>query len=102
WNYVNHIRTANYSRLQEGTSLFTVKIMDPDGTWGHETQLLKIIVLPPWYRTWWAYLLYALCFAGTIYNYIRYTRTQERLKYEIKLAHVENEKEKELMERKLT
>jgi signal transduction histidine kinase/ligand-binding sensor domain-containing protein/CheY-like chemotaxis protein len=102
WNYVNHIRTANYSRLQEGAYFFKVKIMDPDGTWGHETQLLQIIVLPPWYRTWWAYLLYGLCFAGAIYLYIRYTRTQERLRYEIKLAHVENEKEKELMEKKLT
>jgi signal transduction histidine kinase/ligand-binding sensor domain-containing protein/CheY-like chemotaxis protein/AraC-like DNA-binding protein len=102
WNYVNHIRTANYSRLQEGKYLFKVKIMNPDGTWGHETQLLQITVLPPWYRTWWAYLLYGACFAGAIYVYIRYTRTQERLRYEIKLAHVENEKEKELMERKLS
>jgi signal transduction histidine kinase/ligand-binding sensor domain-containing protein/CheY-like chemotaxis protein/AraC-like DNA-binding protein len=102
WNYVNHIRTANYSRLQEGTYFFKVKILDPDGTWGHETQLLKIVVLPPWYRTWWAYLLYGACFAGAVYLYIRYTRTQERLRYEIKLAHIENEKEKELMEKKLT
>ncbi|WP_243751657.1 two-component regulator propeller domain-containing protein [Niastella caeni] len=102
WNYVNRIRTANYSRLQEGNYLFKVKIMNPDGTWGNETQLLQIIVLPPWYRTWWAYLLYVLCFAGGIYIYIRYTRTQERLRYEIKLAHIENEKEKELMEKKLT
>jgi signal transduction histidine kinase/CheY-like chemotaxis protein len=102
WNYVNHIRTANYSRLQEGKYLFKVKIMNPDGSWGPETRLLNIIVLPPWFRTWWAYLLYAICFAGAIYIYIRYTRTQERLKYEIKLAHIENEKEKELMEKKLT
>ncbi|OQP57333.1 two-component regulator propeller domain-containing protein [Niastella populi] len=102
WNYVNRIRTANYSRLQEGKYQFRVKIMNPDGTWGNETRLLNIIVLPPWYRTWWAYLLYAVSFAGIIYIYIRYTRTQERLRYEIKLAHVENEKEKELMERKMT
>jgi signal transduction histidine kinase/ligand-binding sensor domain-containing protein/CheY-like chemotaxis protein/AraC-like DNA-binding protein len=102
WNYVNRIRTANYSRLQEGKYQFKVKIMNPDGTWGNETQLLNIIVLPPWYRTWWAYLLYIGSFAGVIYVYIRYTRTQERLRYEIKLAHVENEKEKELMERKMT
>jgi signal transduction histidine kinase/CheY-like chemotaxis protein len=102
WNYVNRIRTANYSRLQEGKYFFKVKIMNRDGTWGNETQLLQIIILPPWYRTWWAYLLYMACFAGAIYVYIRYTRTQERLKYEIKLAHVENEKEKELMEKKLT
>jgi signal transduction histidine kinase/ligand-binding sensor domain-containing protein/CheY-like chemotaxis protein/AraC-like DNA-binding protein len=102
WNYVNRIRTANYSRLQEGKYQFRVKIMNPDGTWGNETQLLNIIVLPPWYRTWWAYLLYFVSFAGVIYVYIRYTRTQERLRYEIKLAHIENEKEKELMERKMT
>ena len=102
WNYVNRIRTANYSRLQEGQYQFKVKIMNPDGTWGKETQLLQLIVLPPWYRTSWAYLLYAACFAGLIYIYIRYTRTQERLKYEIKLAHIENEKDKELMEKKLT
>ncbi|OQP58276.1 hybrid sensor histidine kinase/response regulator [Niastella vici] len=102
WNYVDRIRTANYSRLQEGKYLFKVKIMNPDGTWGPETKLLQIIVLPPWYRTWWAYLFYIVCFGAIIYLYIRYTRTQERLKYEIKLAHVENEKEKELMERKLT
>ena len=102
WNYVNHIRTANYSRLQEGKYLFKVKIMNRDGTWSNETQLLQIVVLPPWYRTWWAYLLYGVCFAGVIYIYIRYTRAQERLKYEIKLAHIENEKDKELMEKKLT
>jgi signal transduction histidine kinase/ligand-binding sensor domain-containing protein/CheY-like chemotaxis protein len=102
WNYVNHIRTANYSRLQEGEYLFKVKIMNPDGTWSAESQLLQIIVLPPWYRTWWAYCLYAACFAGAIYIYIRYARTQERLRYEIKLAHIENEKDKELMEKKLT
>lgn len=102
WNYVNHIRTANYSRLQEGKYLFKVMIMNPNGAWSNETQLLQIIVLPPWYRTWWAYLLYGVCFAGVIYIYIKYTRTQERLKYEIKLAHLENEKEKELMEKKLT
>ncbi|WP_207513968.1 hybrid sensor histidine kinase/response regulator transcription factor [Longitalea luteola] len=102
WNYVNHIRTANYSRLQEGKYGFKVKVKRSDGSWGQERQLLQIIVLPPWYRTLWAYILYGVCFAGAIYIYIRYTRTQERLKYEIRLAHMENEKDKELMEKKLT
>jgi DNA-binding response OmpR family regulator/anti-sigma regulatory factor (Ser/Thr protein kinase) len=43
-----------------------------------------------------------LVFAGTIYLYIWYARRQERLKYEIKLAHLESEKEKNLTEKKIS
>ncbi|MFT3827491.1 MAG: two-component regulator propeller domain-containing protein [Chitinophagaceae bacterium] len=102
WNYISNLRTANYSRLQEGNYVFKVKATRPDGIWSNETKLLTITVLPPWYRTWWAYLTYLLCAAGIIYLYIRYTRRQERLRYEIKLAHLENEKDKELTEKKLS
>ncbi len=102
WNYVNNTRTANYSKLAAGNYQFKIKVASPDGSWSRETQLLRIIVLPPWYQTWWAYLLYALAFAGSVYLYIQYARRQERLKFEIKLAHIENEKEKNLAERKLS
>lgn len=102
WNYVNNTRTANYSRLQEGRYTFYVKVKKPDGRWGAQTELVKIIVLPPWYRTWWAYTLYVLCALLVVSLYIRYTKRQERLRYEIKLAHLENEKDKELTEKKLS
>jgi signal transduction histidine kinase/ligand-binding sensor domain-containing protein/DNA-binding response OmpR family regulator len=102
WNYAGDVRTANYSKLGEGNYVFKIKASNPDGTWSGETQLLKITVLPPWYRTWWAYLLYGLFLAGVIYIYTRYAKRQERLKYEIKLAHLESEKEKILSEKKLS
>ncbi|WP_315821436.1 ATP-binding protein [Paraflavitalea speifideaquila] len=102
WNYVKDSRTANYSRLQEGTFQFLVKASNPDGSWGTEARLLQVTVLPPWFRTWWAYILYACILFSGIYAYIRYTRRQERLRYEIRLAHLENEKDKELMEKKLS
>jgi len=101
WNYIN-ARTANYSRLAAGSYDFKVKVSGSDGKWGKEAQLLRIIILPPWYQTWWAYLLYAMVFAGSVYLYIEYARKQERMKYEIKLAHLESEKEKTLSERKLS
>jgi signal transduction histidine kinase/ligand-binding sensor domain-containing protein len=102
WNYVNNVRTANYSRLQEGTYSFKVKVTNSDGVWSDETQLLKITILPPWYRTWLAYSFYALILFGAIYLYVVYSKRQERLKYEVKLAHLENEKEKELTEKKIS
>jgi signal transduction histidine kinase/ligand-binding sensor domain-containing protein/DNA-binding response OmpR family regulator len=102
WNYVNDIRTANYSKLREGNYTFKIKVTNPDGAWSSATNLLQITVLPPWYRTWWAYVLYGLFFAGSVYIYIMYTKRQERLKFEIKLAHLEGEKEKKLSEKKLS
>lgn len=102
WNYVNNIRTANYSRLQEGTYTFKIKVTNSDGVWSEETQLLKITILPPWYRTWWAYTLYVLILFAAIYLYVVYSKRQERLKYEVKLVHLENEKEKELTEKKIS
>jgi len=102
WNYVNNIRTANYSRLLEGTYIFKIKVTNSDGVWSAEKQLLKIVVLPPWYRSWWAYLLYASILFGAVYLYIVYNKRQERLNYEVKLAHLENEKEKELTEKKIS
>jgi len=102
WNYTAGSRTASYTRLAEGTYIFRIRATDEDGKWSDRAQAITIIVLPPWYRTWWAYLLYGLCVATGIYLYIRYTSRQERLKYEVKLAHLENEKEKELNEKKLS
>ena len=102
WNYSNSVHTANYSWLEEGTYYFRIKATDAQGRWGQEVTALKIVVLPPWYRTWWAYLLYFSFTAGCIWLYIRYTAAKQRLQYEVKLAHLEKEKEKELNERKLS
>ena len=102
WINSNGSRTANYSSLREGSYTFKVKVSHADGAWSPETELLQLVILPPWYRTWWAYLIYAFVIAGGVLTYIKYTRSKERLRYEVKLAHLENEKEKELIERKLS
>ncbi|WP_245552028.1 hybrid sensor histidine kinase/response regulator transcription factor [Chitinophaga pinensis] len=102
WNDGGEARTANYTRLQEGRYIFKVRVTNADGKWGQELQLLKVIVLPPWYRTPWAYMAYLILVSMLIYAYIQYKSRQERLKYEIKLAHLESEKEKEINEKKLS
>ena len=102
WNYVDNIRTANYSRLHEGTYAFKIKVTNGGGIWSEENNLLTVVVLPPWYRTWWAYALYVILLVSAVYLYIIYSKRQVRLKYEIKLANIEKEKEKELTEKKLS
>lgn len=102
WNDAGESRTANYTHLQEGDYNFMIRVTNADGNWGKDIQLLRIIVLPPWYRTPWAYGLYLALILGAIYLFMEYRSRQERLRYEIRLAHLESEKEKEINEKKLS
>ncbi len=101
WNFINDAHTANYSRLQEGDYIFEVKISSSGTKWGAPQSLLYITILPPWYRTWWAYALYFLLAAIIIYLYSIYKNRQTQMKYEVQLAHLETQKEKELNEKKI-
>ncbi|MDQ0106962.1 signal transduction histidine kinase/ligand-binding sensor domain-containing protein/DNA-binding response OmpR family regulator [Chitinophaga terrae (ex Kim and Jung 2007)] len=101
WINAGQTRTANYTHLREGNYVFEVRASNADGVWGPDQQTISITVLPPWYRTWWAYLLYVGSTIAAIYLYISYRTREEKLKYEIRLAHLEKEKEKELNEKKL-
>lgn len=101
WNYVQNERTATYRYLPAGDYEFKVKASNQDGVWFEDYSSFYIRILPPWYQTWWAYLLY-LAMAGTlIYYYQKYKARQAALQYEIQLAQFETQKEKELNERKI-
>ncbi|MDR7209558.1 two-component regulator propeller domain-containing protein [Flavobacterium piscis] len=102
WHYVDNIRSANYSRLTEGDYVLKIKSTNAEGVWNTKTISLPITILPPWYRSGWAYLSYALFIAFIIYLVDKYQRQQAHLKYEVKLSQDLAKQEKELNEKKLT
>ncbi|WP_221452845.1 hybrid sensor histidine kinase/response regulator transcription factor [Mucilaginibacter sp. FT3.2] len=102
WNYVKNQRSVTYRYLPAGDYLFKVKAANQDGIWFENYATLKIRILPPWYKAWWAYLSYILIVATLIYYYLTYRSNEARLKYEVKIAQISAEKEKELNERKLS
>ncbi|MFD1604804.1 two-component regulator propeller domain-containing protein [Flavobacterium artemisiae] len=102
WNYTSKENRANYSRLTEGTYVFKVKTTDVFGNWTNEVALATVTILPPWYRTWWAYTLYLIGAIATIYIYVDYHKNKERLRYEIKLARMEHTKDKEHAEKQFS
>ena len=99
WNYVGQARKANYSRLPEGRYTFKVKTTNFKGGWNKAVSLINIEVLPPWYRTWWAYSLYLLAGIAGILAYLKYNKNREELKYKVKIAELESKKEKEIAEK---
>jgi ligand-binding sensor domain-containing protein/DNA-binding response OmpR family regulator/anti-sigma regulatory factor (Ser/Thr protein kinase) len=99
WNYVDQVRKANYTRLAAGKYVFKVKTTNFRGGWNKEESLVTIVVLPPWYSTWWAYSFYLLAGVGIFYGYIKYNKNKEKLKYKVKIAELERTKEKEIAEK---
>jgi signal transduction histidine kinase/ligand-binding sensor domain-containing protein/DNA-binding response OmpR family regulator len=60
WNYVRKQRKATYTNLPAGNYTFRVKCSST-GVFDNKTdQSLKILILPPWWKTIWAYLAYAI------------------------------------------
>jgi signal transduction histidine kinase/ligand-binding sensor domain-containing protein/DNA-binding response OmpR family regulator len=102
WNYVKNQKSVTYRYLPPGDYKFKVKAANQDGIWFDNYTILKIKVLPPWYRTWWAFFSYFLILTTIVYYYLLYRSKQAMLKYEIKIAQISAEKEKELNERKLS
>jgi signal transduction histidine kinase/DNA-binding response OmpR family regulator/ligand-binding sensor domain-containing protein len=102
WHYVDNIRTANYSRLTEGNYVLKIKSTNAEGVWNSKAISLPITILPPWYRSLFAYFLYALTIAFVIYVVNKYQRKQTQLKYEVKYSQDLAKQEKELNEKKLT
>ena len=59
-------RTAHYTNLTWGEYTFRVRGTNNDGVGGEETRI-QITILPPWWATWWAYLLYVILIGGSAY-----------------------------------
>ncbi len=94
WNNSFNLRNASYTHLSEGNYIFRVRCTNADGIWGNKDIAIKIRVLPPWFRTWWAYLFYLSLISWLIYLYLNYRARQTKLEYEIKISLLEAERKK--------
>ncbi len=71
WLYVGNLRRATYTNLPAGNYVFKVRAANNDGTWSESQINLDIKVLPPPWRTPWAYSLYALLITFTLFFFLR-------------------------------
>ena len=51
---------AAYTNLEPGTYTFKVIASNAYGVWNDVGKSLVITLLPPWWKTWWAYTIYAV------------------------------------------
>ncbi len=65
WVDWNDNKFKEYTNLPAGSYTFRVRAMAHTGRISEEA-VFSFVVLPPWYATWWAYLIYALLIGGLI------------------------------------
>ncbi|MDN5213550.1 two-component regulator propeller domain-containing protein [Fulvivirgaceae bacterium BMA12] len=95
WQEVVNIRSAHYNKIPPGDYTFWVKGSNNDGLWNEKITSMKITILPPLWKTWWAYCIYVLMAAAFAYMLHKNIINRERLKSNLELeranrAHSEN------------
>jgi len=89
-------RLANYLHLPAGTYTFRVQGSNSKGIWSKHLAELKIRVLPPWWRSWWAYVLYLMLLAAGVRAYFRFSVNRAKLKAQLAYETREAGRVKEL------
>ena len=94
---------VDFNNLREGNYRFVVKAKNSMGYVSPEGSY-SFMVLPPWYRTWWSFLLFATLFLGLAYFSLKYylmaaanRRAQEQAR-ELARERIVNEKLQEANE----
>jgi signal transduction histidine kinase/ligand-binding sensor domain-containing protein/DNA-binding response OmpR family regulator len=76
WTFVNaDKRSAKYTNLNPGEYIFRVIASNSDGVWNNHGVSLKIIILPPWWMTWWFRVLIFIGILTGIF-FFTYLRTR--------------------------
>mgnify|MGYP002959353841 CR=1 FL=1 len=90
-----------YSNLPYGTYMLRVKGANSDGVWNPDVRTLGIRILPPFYLSVWAYLIYILLILGTFFALFFYLRKRTIEKQRKEMEKFEQEKEQELYTTKI-
>jgi signal transduction histidine kinase len=87
WTYCGNRRYANYTNVEPGEYVFRVKASNNDGVWNEPGASIRLVIAPPFWRTWWFYGLAVLSFAALVYGVHEY-RVRYQIKQSLQLARV--------------
>ncbi|WP_287678994.1 two-component regulator propeller domain-containing protein [Bacteroides sp.] len=87
WNYVGKQRMATYTNLPKGDYVFKVRSTNSDGVWIDNTRNLNIRILPSFWETPLAYLIYVFVLLLIVFTAVYILSTIYRLKHKVVMEH---------------
>jgi signal transduction histidine kinase/DNA-binding response OmpR family regulator len=97
WVFTNSDRRyATYTKLPPGDYLFRIKGSNNDGLWNEVGTTLKVIILPPWWKTNLAYFIYIFFILSAFFAAWRLQTNRLKIKHRMEIEHLQVEKLAEL------
>jgi signal transduction histidine kinase/ligand-binding sensor domain-containing protein/CheY-like chemotaxis protein/HPt (histidine-containing phosphotransfer) domain-containing protein len=96
-------RYATYTNLDPGRYTFRVKAANKDGVWSASGASLAIVILPPFWKTWWFRAMVGMLVLGSAFGAFRFRmsglrRQKERLEHQVRARTAEIGQQNRLLE----
>ncbi len=96
WVYAGKNRLASFTNLKPGTYYLKVKATNSDKIWNEAPHELKIKILPPPWKTWWAYSIYIALFILLLWLTRYFGLRQAALKNQLAITKLARQQENTL------
>ncbi len=83
WHYSGKNRIASYTNVPPGKYTFRVESMDEANPELASSRTLAVTILPPWWLSWWATLIYAILGIAALYFGLRLAFFMIKMKNDI-------------------
>ena len=101
WNYVDNIFRIAYNSIPPGDYILNIKSSRDGHDWSDTNTVVNINIIPPLWRTSWAYALYTLLILGMSFGVIRFYVRKKKRQVDEKMAHQEQQKKEEIYKAKI-
>jgi signal transduction histidine kinase/DNA-binding response OmpR family regulator len=92
WIDAQERRYVRYPNLDPGEYIFRVKASNKFGRWNEQEIAFVISIIPPWWKTWWAYTIYGSLLIGFAFSGYRLRLRQIYLKQHAEMEHFQAER----------
>jgi signal transduction histidine kinase/DNA-binding response OmpR family regulator/streptogramin lyase len=101
WQYVDATkRIASYNNLKDGNYTFYLKSLNESGSWS-ETKTLEVEILPPFWLTWWAFVIYLALAVLVVFFILKTVRNRLLLMNKIRIKDMEKQQIESLNQERL-
>lgn len=71
WVLIGNDNKAAYTSLPPGEYMLQLNATNTAGKWSSNTTRIKISISPPFWKTWWFYVLISLAVTGMLYSFLK-------------------------------
>lgn len=103
WNYSKYTSSsrASYSNLPPGEYVFKVKACNNNGKWSEATTEFFVHIIPMWYQTWWAKMLFVFFSVGLFVFIVYFFIARAKMKMQVRIEQIERNKVEEISQEKV-